>query len=713
MSEYYRKPIVKILMLKGQEGQSIKGIKKTGTDGLVDTYTITLTDGTTSTFTVTNGKGISSLEKTETSGLVDTYTIEFNDGTTSTFTVTNGDSAYKPAVEALGKRIDNLILSSGTESSAEVVDARNGYDGTTYDTLGTAIRSQVSELKGDLTHKIDNPTMSDNDKIPRAKDGSVEWVEIGLPTDEQTNSAVTSWLNKHPEATTTVQDGSIEEIKINKNFLPWIKKDYVTPEMFGAVGDGVTDDTKAFQSAFDTGINLIVCSHKKTYNLPSAIIKIKNLNQTLDLNGSSIIDATFAYNMNDELTDWENAYSHYSFTCKNGEIGTYNKTRNGQKEVVFLTGGYLKLQNLIVKRTPHLVAHAQRFIDHFLMEDVMNNFYREEKEDYKNLDYINVINRSNGNIERVSATVYSQGDCWLLKKVHGVCTTLDNDYRFMRIAFHNPIKFDMCIQIPFEAIIGANVICDGCHYEAKNSAPSYTFGAYGTSITFNNCAFVKNYEIIDTNSVHYNNCVFNVGINSPSKWSDYFKKPIEEYSCQFNQCSDYNEFLIDSESIKRKLNTGIIKDRMDPYYLEQMKDIVFYEQDNQYRSGGLPNGTYSVTTFIYTDNNLNKCFKKMVTNVTKTDENMLLISNFGDLLGGGYLCIFYITFPDGSIKRGWIKIDNLFFGNIISNRFVIWDGAIGLYNGEPGKEQYWNTLVDVEEIPNIEVIGELKRALEN
>lgn len=55
MSEYFRKPIVKILMLKGQEGQSIKSIEKTSTSGIVDTYTITLTDGTTSTFTVTNG----------------------------------------------------------------------------------------------------------------------------------------------------------------------------------------------------------------------------------------------------------------------------------------------------------------------------------------------------------------------------------------------------------------------------------------------------------------------------------------------------------------------------------------------------------------------------------------------------------------------------------------------------------------------------------
>lgn len=55
MNEFFRKPIVKILMLKGQEGQSIKEIKKTSTSGLVDTYTITLTDGTTSTFTVANG----------------------------------------------------------------------------------------------------------------------------------------------------------------------------------------------------------------------------------------------------------------------------------------------------------------------------------------------------------------------------------------------------------------------------------------------------------------------------------------------------------------------------------------------------------------------------------------------------------------------------------------------------------------------------------
>lgn len=42
---------------KGDDGRGIVSIEKTGTRGSVDTYTITYTDGTTSTFEVTNGSG--------------------------------------------------------------------------------------------------------------------------------------------------------------------------------------------------------------------------------------------------------------------------------------------------------------------------------------------------------------------------------------------------------------------------------------------------------------------------------------------------------------------------------------------------------------------------------------------------------------------------------------------------------------------------------
>lgn len=46
---------VKIMMLKGEQGASIKSIDKTGIDGLVDTYTVALTNGETYDFYVTNG----------------------------------------------------------------------------------------------------------------------------------------------------------------------------------------------------------------------------------------------------------------------------------------------------------------------------------------------------------------------------------------------------------------------------------------------------------------------------------------------------------------------------------------------------------------------------------------------------------------------------------------------------------------------------------
>ena len=41
-------------------------------------------------------------------------------------------------------------MSSGSDSSAEVIDARTGNDGTAYNTLGTAIRTQVNDINEDI-----------------------------------------------------------------------------------------------------------------------------------------------------------------------------------------------------------------------------------------------------------------------------------------------------------------------------------------------------------------------------------------------------------------------------------------------------------------------------------------------------------------------------------------------------------------------------------
>ena len=47
---------VKVLMLKGETGASIESIDKTATDGMIDTYTVRLTNGEEHRFYVQNGR---------------------------------------------------------------------------------------------------------------------------------------------------------------------------------------------------------------------------------------------------------------------------------------------------------------------------------------------------------------------------------------------------------------------------------------------------------------------------------------------------------------------------------------------------------------------------------------------------------------------------------------------------------------------------------
>ena len=187
--------------IKGDTGNGISSITKTNTEGLVDTYTITYTNGDKTTFTVTNGadgaqgqqgiqgiqgekgedghtpvitiqngrwyidgvdsgvlaeglkgetgNGISSIEKTKTEGLVDTYTITFTNGNTTAFTVTNGAQG-EPGVGIANAYINSevhliLVLSNGTEIDAGYVGVTvtpSTYIVTFVDYNGTTLKTE-------------------------------------------------------------------------------------------------------------------------------------------------------------------------------------------------------------------------------------------------------------------------------------------------------------------------------------------------------------------------------------------------------------------------------------------------------------------------------------------------------------------------------------------------------------------------------------------
>lgn len=139
-----------------------------------------------------------------------------------------GKLSTQQLLAATEARIDNIIAGPAP-SAEEIVDARRGDDGVTYPSLGDAIRDQVGDLKSDYErldrNKVNQPLDGNNQpingtsgQILRTKgDGTTEWASVGLPTDAQTAQAVSNWLDDHPEATTTVQDGSIGKKKLTES----------------------------------------------------------------------------------------------------------------------------------------------------------------------------------------------------------------------------------------------------------------------------------------------------------------------------------------------------------------------------------------------------------------------------------------------------------------------------------------------------------------
>lgn len=143
---------VKIMLKTGVDGAGIASIEKTGSAGLVDTYTITFDDGRKETFEVTNGEdgnGIASIAKTGTQGLVDTYTITMDDGYTYTFTVTNGRDGGMSTMFVITSDAGSTV--TVTTPSGTVIPATQVAGSTTSwqaETVDYGVHTITSTLSG-------------------------------------------------------------------------------------------------------------------------------------------------------------------------------------------------------------------------------------------------------------------------------------------------------------------------------------------------------------------------------------------------------------------------------------------------------------------------------------------------------------------------------------------------------------------------------------
>jgi len=116
--------------------KAVHGISMSGS-----TITLTFADGSQETATMSGLKGISSIAKTGSSGLVDTYTVTYTDGTTSTFTVTNGAAGSAPTItmtasaDATSSPTPTVaVTKTGTDENPNFALAFSGLKGSKGDT---------------------------------------------------------------------------------------------------------------------------------------------------------------------------------------------------------------------------------------------------------------------------------------------------------------------------------------------------------------------------------------------------------------------------------------------------------------------------------------------------------------------------------------------------------------------------------------------------
>ena len=136
------------------------------------------------------GNGISNIRKTSTSGLVDTYTITYTDGTTTTFTVTNGQNGTgsvadvtQNGVSVLDGTVAKIVADANVQSDWNESDSTDDA----YIKNKPSIPTATSDLTNDSNYVSDSDYVHTDNNYTSTEKSKLSGIASGAEVNVQSN----------------------------------------------------------------------------------------------------------------------------------------------------------------------------------------------------------------------------------------------------------------------------------------------------------------------------------------------------------------------------------------------------------------------------------------------------------------------------------------------------------------------------------------------
>ena len=394
---------------------------------------------------------------------------------------------------------------------------------------------------------------------------------------------------------------------------------YVTPEQFGAIGDGVTDDSEAFRQAIETE-KPIVCTYGKKYN---CITEIVTENTTINIIGNRCMLKNFhlKINVNSGETSWINAYP-----VPNSTIQDVNFNGTDKPEYCIKTGIPIKFLNCKWDFYDIMVKNYGSYMDYMVFENCA--FKNHSGTHYAiDLDYL--------------------GDQHVFRECDFGGT--GENRKFVSLSGCQSATIINCLFAGDHIIYSSNVVFIGCHMEGVSSITVGGDKTWDTILHFIDCYFWDMYTLSLADSSHFfDSCTFYISHQCIVGGRDYTLYNQKNCKILCATTSDPNSYVNLDDLVNRK-EFPERKTLSNPCVYQSSAGAVA-----QGRNWPLNTGSYTYLFFPstnpYSIDGWNFYYTKATLTFTISSDSSI-VSFTGNSDFAGYYLWCYRTSPDGTIHR--------------------------------------------------------------